>query len=279
MVEPTPQVFTVDLEEYFQVLALEAAVPRDRWDRMPSRVEASVDRLLGLLDRHGASATFFTVGWLAERKPGLVRRIADQGHEIAAHSWWHRRVRDLEPDEFQADVSRCRAVLEQIVGRAVRGFRAPSFSITRATKWAFDVLLESGYRYDSSVFPIWRPDYGWPGAPTHPYEVRSRAGILLEFPMATTSIAGMRLPAAGGAYLRLLPFGLIARAFDEHAARGAAGMFYIHPWEIDEDQPRLRVSLLTRMRHYGGLARTWPRLDRLLGRYRFVSIERRYSLS
>ncbi|MGH7629933.1 MAG: XrtA system polysaccharide deacetylase [Gemmatimonadales bacterium] len=279
MTDPPPQVFSVDVEEYFQVLAFEQVVPRDEWERMPSRVESSVDRLLELLARHNATGTFFTVGWLAERKPGLVRRIAEQGHELASHSWWHRRVGDLGPAEFRADVSRCRAVLEQIAGRPVRGFRAPSFSIMPGTEWAFDVLLETGYRYDSSVFPIRRPGYGWPGAPSDPYEIRRPGGTLLEFPLATTTIAGIRLPAAGGAYLRQLPFALVARAFDEHAARGAAGMFYIHPWEIDEEQPRLPVSIMTRMRHYGGLARTWPRLERLLGRHRFVSIERRYPLS
>ncbi len=278
---PSPsvaQMFSVDVEEYFQVLAFEEAVPRSAWDRMPSRVESTVDRLLGLLARHGATATFFTVGWLAERKPELVRRIADQGHEVASHSWWHRRVRELSADEFRADVSRCRAVLEQTSGRPVRGFRAPSFSIGPGTEWAFDVLLEAGYRYDSSVFPIRRPGYGWPGAPCDPYEIRRPGGTLLEFPMATTTICGVRLPAAGGAYLRQLPFALINRAFAEHAARGAAGMFFIHPWEIDEEQPRLPVSLLARVRHYGGLARTWPRLERLLARYRFVSIEQRHSL-
>jgi polysaccharide deacetylase family protein (PEP-CTERM system associated) len=273
----TPQIFSVDVEEYFQVLAFENRIPRADWDRMPSRVEGSVDRLLDLLARHTATATFFVVGWLAERKPKLVWRIAEQGHEIGSHSWWHRRLHDLTPDELRTDVTRCRSVLEQVTGRAVRGFRAPSFSVTPATEWAFDVLLEAGYRYDSSVFPIRRPDYGWPGAPPDPYRIRRPAGTLLEFPMATTRIAGMRLPAAGGAYLRQLPLGLVVRALNEHAARRAAAMFYIHPWEIDPDQPRMPVPLLTRWRHYGGLARTWPRLEELLAHFRFTSVERRYA--
>jgi polysaccharide deacetylase family protein (PEP-CTERM system associated) len=273
---PPPQVFSVDLEEYFQVLAFERVVPRARWDGMPSRVEASTDQLLELLARYDATGTFFTVGWLGERQPGLVRKIAEQGHEIASHSWWHRRVTSLTPTELREDVRRCRSVLEQAAARPVVGFRAPSFSIVPGTEWAFDVLVEEGYRYDSSIFPIRRPGYGYPGAPTDPYEIRRPAGTLLELPMATTTIAGLRLPAAGGGYLRQLPYRLTERAFDEHAKRGASGMFYIHPWEIDDQQPRLRVPLLTRLRHYNGLGRTLPRLERLLRRFRFTSVERRY---
>ncbi|HET8624184.1 MAG TPA: XrtA system polysaccharide deacetylase [Gemmatimonadales bacterium] len=273
------QIFSVDVEEYFQVLAFERAVPRTEWERMPSRVEASVDRLLELLARHDAIGTFFTVGWLAERKPALVRRIADQGHEIAAHSWWHRRVTSLSEDEFRDDVHRCRDVLEQVSGRRVIGFRAPSFSIVPGAEWAFDVLISEGYRYDSSIFPIRRPGYGYPGAPVSPHQIRRPTGTLLELPMATTTIAGFRLPAAGGGYLRQLPYRLTERAFDQHAANGESAMFYIHPWEIDESQPRLPVSLVTRIRHYNGLGRTLPRLERLLARFRFTSVERRYSLA
>lgn len=272
-------VFSVDLEEYFQVLAFERAVPRSAWDGMPSRVERSLDQLLELLARHGAIGTFFTVGWLAERKPGLVRRIAEQGHEIASHSWWHRRVTDLTPEELREDVRRCRALLEDVSGRRVLGFRAPSFSIVPGAEWAFDVLLEEGYRYDSSIFPIRRPGYGYPGAPAEPYYLRRPAGTLLELPLATTVIAGVRVPAAGGGYFRQLPYALTERAFREHGARGKAGMFYIHPWEIDDGQPRLPVSLFTRWRHYTGISRTLPRLERLLARFRFVSAERRYGLA
>jgi polysaccharide deacetylase family protein (PEP-CTERM system associated) len=245
---------------------------------MPSRVDASLNRLLDLLARFDAVATFFTVGWLAERKPLLVRRVVEQGHEIASHSWWHRRVTALSPAELREDVRRCRATLEQTAGRPVLGFRAPSFSIVPGTEWAFDVLVEEGYRYDSSIFPIHRPGYGYPGAPTVPYEIRRQAGTLMELPMATTTVLGVRLPAAGGGYLRHLPYRLIERAFDEHSARGKSAMLYVHPWEIDPDQPRLAVSLLSRVRHYNGLEKTLPRLERLLARFRFTSVERRYRL-
>jgi polysaccharide deacetylase family protein (PEP-CTERM system associated) len=278
MTLPPPHIFSVDLEEYFQVLAFEQAVPRSAWESMPSRVEASLNRLLDLLARFNAVATFFTVGWLAERKPGLVRRVVEQGHEIASHSWWHRRVTALSPAELREDVRRCRATLEQTAGRPVLGFRAPSFSIVPGTEWAFDVLIEEGYRYDSSIFPIHRPGYGYPGAPVVPYEIRRQAGTLMELPMATTTVLGVRLPAAGGGYLRHLPYRLIERAFDEHSARGESAMLYVHPWEIDPEQPRLAVSLLSRVRHYNGLKKTLPRLEQLLSRFRFTSVERRYRL-
>jgi polysaccharide deacetylase family protein (PEP-CTERM system associated) len=276
---PAGHVFSIDVEEYFQVLAFERAVPRERWDSMPSRVEATVEQLLELLDRHTATATFFTVGWLAERKPALVKRIAGAGHEVASHSWWHRRVSALTPAEFREDVRQCRALLEDLTGQPVLGFRAPSFSIVPGTEWAFDVLIEEGYRYDSSIFPIRRPGYGYPGAPAEPYQVRRATGELLELPMATTLAAGVRMPAAGGGWLRHLPFGLTERALREHEARGLAAMVYVHPWELDVEQPRLDVSWLTRVRHYGGLSRMLPRLERLLSSHRFVSAERRYQLA
>jgi polysaccharide deacetylase family protein (PEP-CTERM system associated) len=278
MTLPPPHIFSVDLEEYFQVLAFEQAVPRSAWESMPSRVDASLNSLLDLLARFDAVATFFAVGWLAERKPGLVRRVVEQGHEIASHSGWHRRVTALSPAELREDVRRCRATLEQAAGRPVLGFRAPSFSIVPGAEWAFDVLIEEGYRYDSSIFPIRRPGYGYPGAPTVPYQIRRQAGTLMELPMATTSFLGVRLPAAGGGYLRQLPYRLIERAFDEHSARGESAMLYVHPWEIDPEQPRLAVSLVSRIRHYNGLEKTLPRLERLLSRFRFTSVERRYPL-
>jgi polysaccharide deacetylase family protein (PEP-CTERM system associated) len=267
--------FTVDVEEYFQVTAFEGIVERSDWERRPSRVERSVDELLEMLERHGAKGTFFTLGWIGRSHPALVRRIAEAGHEVASHGYWHYRVSTLDREGFREEVRHSKAVLEDCTGQRVEGYRAPSFSIRPGAEWAFDVLLEEGYRYDSSLFPIRRPDYGYPAAPTRPHLIRRAGGELLELPLATTTIGGMRLPAAGGGYLRQLPFGLIRRAFREHGERGLPGMFYIHPWEIDVDQPRLPVSWLTRLRHYGGLARTRPRLERLLGEFRFTSIARR----
>ena len=272
----TAHLFSVDVEEHFQVVALQRWSPKATWDGQPSRVARNVDRLLELLARHGSLGTFFTLGWVAERQPDLIRRIAAAGHEIASHGWWHTQVTRLSPEEFRQEVRTSKAVLEAISGQPVHGFRAPSFSIVPGYDWAFDVLLEEGYRYDSSLFPIRRPDYGWPGAPAEPHLIHRSAGALLEIPMATTVIAGVRIPAAGGGYFRQLPYGLTARALQEHGARGLPAMFYIHPWEVDPDQPRFDVDFLTRARHYGGLGRTMSRLERLLTEFRFTSVARQY---
>jgi polysaccharide deacetylase family protein (PEP-CTERM system associated) len=276
---PVPHFFSVDVEEYFQVAAFDGVVSRDDWDRLPSRVELNTAALLELLAAHSVTGTFFTVGWVARRYPRLVRRIAEAGHEVACHSFWHRRVSSQSPAEFGEDVRASKAALEDASGAGVFGFRAPTFSIVPGTEWAFDVLLEAGYRYDSSLFPIRRPDYGYPSAPPEPHLIRRPAGTLLELPLATTVIAGVRLPAAGGGYLRQLPYGLVRRAFREHTARGAPAMFYIHPWEIDPEQPRLPASLLSRVRHYTGLERTLPRLKRLLAEFRFTSVARHFGIT
>ena len=274
----TEHFFTVDVEEHFHVNAFDDLVSRTDWARLPSRVARNVDLLLDLLARRDAVGTFFILGWVARQQPGVVRRIADAGHEIASHSFWHQRVSVLTPQQFREDVRTAKRAIEDAAGRPVFGFRAPSFSITPGTEWAFDVLLEEGYGYDSSVFPIRRPDYGYPGAPTTAYLIRRPVGTLLEIPLATTVLAGLRLPAAGGGYLRHLPIGLIRRALREHQARRAPAMFYIHPWEIDPDQPRLAVPLVTRVRHYRGLVKTMPRLEQLLTEFRFTSVARHFGI-
>ena len=264
--------FSVDVEEHFQVSVFDQVLSRAEWEAQPSRVEANTDRLLELLEAHGATATFFTLGWVAERRPELIRRIAGQGHELGSHTWWHRKVSRGTPTEFREEVRRTKAILEGLAGHAVRGFRAPSFSIVPGTEWAFDVLLEEGYPYDSSLFPIRRPDYGYPAAPTIPHRLVRPGGRLLELPMATVDVFGMRLPAAGGGYLRLLPLGLTRHAFHELERAGQPGMFYTHPWEVDPEQPRLPVDWLARMRHYGGLHRTMHRLKAILTEFRFTSV-------
>lgn len=272
---PVEHIFTVDVEEYFQVSAFDAAVSRDDWPALPSRIASNVDRLLELLDRHGMSATFFALGWIADRHPAVIRRIADAGHEIASHGWWHRRVTTLTPEEFRCEVRTSKAVLEGICGSEVLGFRAPNFSIVPGREWAFDVLLEEGYRYDSSLFPVRRPGYGYPNAATVPHVIQRAGGQLLELPMATLSWSGVRLPAAGGGYFRHFPYGITRQAFQQHTNRGVSGTFYIHTWEIDQDQPRIRVPWVTRMRHYHGLNGTLSRLERLLSEFRFTSVARR----
>ncbi len=264
-------IFSVDVEEHFQVSAFDRVLSRDDWGAQPSRVEQNTDRILDLLARFDARGTFFTLGWVAERKPELVRRIVAAGHELGSHGWWHWKVTRLTPDRFRDEVRRSKSVLEQISGTPVLGFRAPSFSIIPGVEWAFDVLLEEGYSYDSSLFPIRRPGYGYPSACPFPYRIVRAGGSLVEFPLATLSLGPLRIPAAGGGYLRHLPLALIRAGFRQLGASGQPGMFYIHPWEVDPDQPRLPVGWITRRRHYGGLRRTLPRLEALLSEFQFTS--------
>jgi polysaccharide deacetylase family protein (PEP-CTERM system associated) len=267
-----PHAFTVDVEEYFHVNAFDRSVTCEDWTTLPSRAGRSVDEILELLARHDATATFFVLGWLAERHPEIPKRIAAAGHEIGSHGWWHRRVVTLTPDQFRAEVRDCKRRLEDLTGHSVVGFRAPSFSILPPVDWAYDVLIEEGYAYDSSVFPIRRRNYGTPNACPDPHVVERPVGTLVEFPMATRSVAGFRIPGAGGAYLRLLPFALTRGTLRAYSRQGKTAIFYTHPWEIDPDQPRLDVPLLSRVRHYGMLARTRPRLEQLLAEFRFASI-------
>jgi polysaccharide deacetylase family protein (PEP-CTERM system associated) len=273
---PATHVFTVDVEDYFQVNAFDGLVNRADWDRYPSRIERNIDRLLELLDRHSTRGTFFTLGWIADRFPELVRRIAESGHEVASHGYWHRKVTTLSPDAFREDARESKARLEDATGQPCLGYRAPSFSICPGMEWAFEILVEEGYRYDSSIFPISRPDYGYPKAPPSPVVLRTPSGELLELPLATTLLAGLRLPAAGGGYLRQLPFSLTLEAFAQWGELGVSAVLYTHPWEIDPDQPRVPAPLITRIRHYRNLSRTLPRLESLLGRFRFTNVVERY---
>lgn len=264
--------FTVDVEEYFHVSAFEGLVPRTRWDRMESRVAPATRALSALLSEHGVRATMFVLGWVAERHPDLVRELAADGHEIASHGYAHRRVTTLTPDEFRASVRRTRVLLEDLTGEPVLGFRAPSFSITPGCEWALDVLVEEGYRYDSSLYPVRRRGYGFPDGQRDPHWRRCRGAELAEVPPATLDFAGRIVAAGGGAYFRVLPTALVHAALDQAERRGAPATFYIHPWELDVEQPRLDVGLSTRLRHYTGLRGVRERLHQLLSRYRFQPI-------
>jgi polysaccharide deacetylase family protein (PEP-CTERM system associated) len=266
--------FSVDVEEHFQVSAFERYAPRDTWDSHPSRVVPNTQRLLDLMDETATLATFFTLGWVADRQPALVREIVARGHEVASHSYWHARVTTLTPDQFREEVRRSKRSLEDAAGVEVTGYRAPSFSIVPGLEWTFEILCEEGYRYDSSLFPIRRRGYGYPGARPDPHALVTRAGSLQEFPVATVSAGPFRLPAGGGGYLRHLPLRLIRTGLDQAAARGVPAMLYIHPWEVDPDQPRLPVGRLTTFRHYRGLDRTLDRLRRLMTEFTFTSVAR-----
>lgn len=264
--------FTVDVEEYFQVKALESVVSPNEWLSHPTRVGRSVDSLLAAMERHGARGTFFVLGWLADHRPEVVRAIVGAGHEVASHGYRHERVTALSPAAFRDDLRMSKRSLEDLTGTEVIGYRAPSFSIVPGYEWAFDALIEEGYRYDSSIFPIRRRGYGYPEAPRAPYTVHRPRGHLAEFPLATTRFLRLSIPAAGGGYLRQFPLAVIQRAFREAGIRGERATFYIHPWEIDPDQPRLPVSALNYVRHYRGLDTALVRIESLLSEFTFVSI-------
>ena len=264
--------FTVDVEEYFQVSALEPYAPRTKWDQLPRRLEIGLHRLLDLLSGHDGLGTFFVLGWVAERAPSLVKEISNRGHEVASHGSDHRRVTTISKEQFRESVRSSKATLEDVTGLPVYGYRAPSFSIVRGTEWALDILLEENYRYDSSLFPVRRKGYGFVGGERDPYRIERAAGTLHEIPPATVNVGRAVFPAAGGAYFRHLPYTLVHTALQSAEERGVPGTFYIHPWELDPAQPRMEVPFLTRMRHYGGLSRTMPRLRRLLSNFRFQPI-------
>ena len=268
-----PSAFTVDVEDYYMVTAFERAVRFEDWGTYENRVAESTRRVLDLLDEHAVKATFFVLGWVAEREPALVRAIAGSGHEVACHGYRHRMVSAMAPETFRDDLLRAKTVLEDLAGAAVRGFRAPSWSIMAQTMWALDVLIEEGFAYDSSVFPIHHDRYGVPGAERFPHVIQRAAGRILEIPPSTIRIAGINFPVAGGGYLRLFPLWLIRRALRHINAReGRPCVIYVHPWELDPDQPRMPCALPTRIRHYVGLAGTISKLRALLSEFDFVRL-------
>ena len=273
MISTRTHFFTVDVEEYFQVSALEPYVRRSEWDTRTSRLDAPLIRILELLETHKAAATFFVLGWIAERHPDLVRSISGAGHDVASHGWGHRRVTTLDPAQFRESVRRSKELLEDLTGRPVRGYRAPSFSIVPGREWALEILVEEGFTYDSSLFPIRRPGYGYRNGKRSPHWLDVNGGKLLEVPPTTVKTWGATLPAAGGGYFRLLPYGVTRFALKRCEKEGIPGTFYIHPWELDPDQPRERTSLLTRFRHYGRLRSTTHKLERLLADFKFTSIQ------
>ncbi|MFZ5574112.1 MAG: XrtA system polysaccharide deacetylase [Pseudomonadota bacterium] len=274
---PIRNAMSIDVEDYFQVSAFAPHIRREDWDRLPCRVERNVDVILGLLDEAGARATFFTLGWIAERYPQVVRRIVDNGHELASHGYGHQRASDLTPVQFRADITRAKSILEDRGGVAVRGYRAPSFSINRRNWWAVEELENAGYVYSSSIYPVKHDHYGMPDAPRFPHRPNGEGGIL-ELPPTTVPLFGRNLPAAGGGWFRLLPYRVSRWMLERvNTEERAPCMFYFHPWEVDPGQPVQRgISARTRFRHYVNLQRMQGRLRQLLKDFSWDRVDRVY---
>ena len=268
---------SIDVEDYFQVSAFAPHIRREDWDSLPCRVERNVDVILGLLDEANAHATFFTLGWIAERYPQVVRRIVDNGHELASHGYGHQRASDLTPEQFRHDITRAKRILEDLGGVAVRGYRAPSFSINQNNWWAVEELENAGYVYSSSIYPVKHDHYGMPDAPRFPHRPNGANGIL-ELPPTTLPLLGRNLPAAGGGWFRLLPYSVSRWMLQcVNVEDQAPCMFYFHPWEIDAEQPRQSgISAKTRFRHYVNLQRMPGRLRRLLTDFEWDRVDRVY---
>lgn len=264
-----PNAMTCDVEDYFQVSAFERIVTRDRWDEVESRIPRNVDKILKLLDDSGAKCTFFTLGWVAERHPALVRQIAENGHEIASHGMLHKRVSSQTPDEFRTDIATAKKLLEDVSGRPVRGYRAASWSIDQSTPWAHSVIGEAGYQYSSSIYPISHDHFGMPSAPTHPYRVNGDG--LLEVPASTAKVFGRNLPAAGGGYFRLFPLHFSIWLLRQASAQNKQpAVFYFHPWEMDPEQPRISgAGPRSRFKHYLNLKKFEKRLTFLLRQFKW----------
>lgn len=269
----TKNALTIDVEDYFQVAALAEAVDQNDWSSMEYRVEANTDRLLELFSQKGVKATFFTLGWVAERSPELIRRIQKAGHEIASHGYSHQLVYKQTPEVFRDETRRSKQILEDITGEPITGYRAASYSITAQSRWALDILCEEGFTWDSSIFPVHHDRYGMPGTPHEPYRLEAPGGgTLIEFPLSTCPVGSYRLPIAGGGYFRLYPYWLSRWGLGKINRAGQPFIFYLHPWEIDTGQPRLKVKPLSRFRHYNNLDKCMGRLQQLLEDFRFGSV-------
>jgi polysaccharide deacetylase family protein (PEP-CTERM system associated) len=269
-----PNILSVDVEDYFHVEAFSDVIDRSQWDSYPCRVEANTRRVLDLFDELGVKGTFFILGWVAERYPRLVQEIARRGHPTASHSYWHRLVYNLTPEEFRSDTLRSKDLIEQAAGQPAIGYRAPSFSITARSAWALDILTELGFAYDSSIFPVKHDFYGVPNAPRAPFQVSTPSGPIVEFPMSTFRVGNSpNLPVAGGGYLRMLPYWYTRMGVHRACREGLPIISYIHPWEFDPEQPRVAGRLRSRLRHYTNLAKTAGRMRKLIQLGNFTSFE------
>jgi len=269
IMDPIRNYLTIDVEDYFQVCAFEKVIQPTCWENYESRVERNTQRLLDLFAAHGVKGTFFVLGWTAEQHPSLIKEIAAQGHDIGCHSYLHRKIYDLSPEEFRQDTKKAKDILENITGKAVNGYRAPTYSITKRSLWALDILEELGFRWDSSIFPIIHDNYGIPGAPRFEYTLPGHD--LKEYPISTALVFGRRIPVAGGGYFRIFPYWFTRRALQSiNRHEQKPFVFYLHPWEIDPGQPRIaNAGWRSRFRHYHNLDKTEGRLVQLLEDFQF----------
>jgi polysaccharide deacetylase family protein (PEP-CTERM system associated) len=268
---------TVDVEDYFHVTAFEKLIDSENWDSYPLRVVENTTRILDLFERNSVKATFFILGWVAERRPRLVQEIRRRGHEVACHGYGHKLVYNIGPEKFRDDIRKSKKLLEDICGIRVNGYRAPSYSITKDSLWAFDILVEEGFLYDSSIFPIVHDIYGMPHAKRFPHEIISKSGRLKEFPMSTLELTLATLkfciPVAGGGYLRLFPLWVFKKAIESiNTKENQPAVLYFHPWEIDCEQPRIKAGLRSTVRHYLNLHKTEGRVQSLLSSFDFSSM-------
>jgi len=265
--------FTVDVEEYFQVEAFSGFVGRNDWHKYACRAEQQTTRVLNLLESFQVRGTFFVLGWLAERNPGLVKIIHDAGHEIASHGYDHKMISRVTPEEFQKDIRKSKNVLEGITHHEILGYRAPTFSILEKTSWAYEILLQEGFRYSSSVFPIWHDRYGWPEFGNDPRKMASNGkGEIWEVPMAVGSLGPLKIPFGGGGYLRAYPLSLTKALFRSHARKGRSAILYIHPWELDTEHPPVQAPLFRRFRHHLGIPKMEKKLIALLHSMKFGTV-------
>ena len=266
--------FSVDVEDYFQVSALASAIPRETWSSRDLRVERNTGVLLDLLAERNLRGTFFVLGWIADRCPALVKRIAAAGHEVASHGYSHQLIYNQSQDEFREETTRSKHLLEDLVGAPVIGYRAASFSITPKSLWALDTLIDLGFQYDSSVFPIHHDRYGIPNASPEPHVIKAPSGRgIAEFPMSAATFFGVKVPVSGGGYFRIFPYWLIRAGLKQiNEQQQRPFTFYLHPWEVDPEQPRVKVGAVSRFRHYTNLSRCEPRLRQLLGEFEFSTM-------
>ncbi len=266
---------TIDVEDYFNVTAFSGFIKRKEWDTFPTRVVINTLKILDVLDSFSIKATFFVLGWIAERHPSLIKEIQKRGHEIASHGYGHELIYEIGPKKFREDIKKSKRLLEDITGSKVIGYRAPSYSIVKDSFWALDILCEEGFLYDSSIFPVLHDIYGLPNAKRFPHDVTVSSGMIKEFPLSTLEIQVMRMryriPIAGGGYLRLFPVGLIKKAIRHiNSKEGQPAVLYFHPWEIDTEQPIIKADFISYFRHYYNISKTLPRIKSILSDFRFA---------